>query len=365
MLAGVCLVQCGPAAADYRHLRRVPIVDMAGFEKPVAAGTIVVPADWQGEGGVVWRTDPCVRTYFATQLTVRSPDGTRSLNIHDIPGWHYSSNPQPSLPGAPACTATPYRGLGDFFAGYVPTMAGDARILQTRERPEIVEEARVQGLIPPQPPQMPGLTMQNWAEAGEALIAFTANGVDYRADLVCLLFMSSAVIDMAGSQMAGAPDVAGVHHEELYGVPVCVSQAAPDGQLDFDLTEMFRKSYRPSPEWLQRISQFGSNIAKINQKGIADRFQITTQNAGEMNQIISDIGQNQSDSFDRTSRAASESILGLQTFNDPTTGQQVQLDNTYSHNWALNDGTFIQSNDPNFNPNVDLGVTATELTPAE
>ncbi|MGB5493945.1 MAG: hypothetical protein WBM97_05655 [Sedimenticolaceae bacterium] len=47
------------------------------------------------------------------------------------------------------------------------------------------------------------------------------------------------------------------------------------------------------------------------------------------------------ESSDYLARERSEAIRGVETYNDPYYGRNVELDNTYNNAWQLNDGTYI------------------------
>ncbi|MGB5254107.1 MAG: hypothetical protein WBN68_15465 [Sedimenticolaceae bacterium] len=47
------------------------------------------------------------------------------------------------------------------------------------------------------------------------------------------------------------------------------------------------------------------------------------------------------ESSDYLARERSEAIRGVETYNDPYYGGDVELDNTYNNAWQLNDGTYI------------------------
>ena len=55
----------------------------------------------------------------------------------------------------------------------------------------------------------------------------------------------------------------------------------------------------------------------------------------------------------------SETIRGTETYNDDNAaGGQVELSNLYDNAWRLNDGTYVLSDDANFEPYRDLGSKA-------
>jgi len=69
------------------------------------------------------------------------------------------------------------------------------------------------------------------------------------------------------------------------------------------------------------------------------------------------------ESSDRLSRERSEAIRGVETYNDPYYGGSVQLDSSYNHAWQLNDGTYVLTDDPSFNPYRVFGQDGQQLRP--
>jgi hypothetical protein len=56
-------------------------------------------------------------------------------------------------------------------------------------------------------------------------------------------------------------------------------------------------------------------------------------------------------------------MRGLQTYRNPTTGEDVKLDNSYAHAWASGNGEYVLSSAPGFNPGQVLQGSWTELQP--
>jgi hypothetical protein len=87
--------------------------------------------------------------------------------------------------------------------------------------------------------------------------------------------------------------------------------------------------------------------------------------AADTQREIADINQrgweSRNDSSDAIQRQTVDGINNVDRYTDPVTGNEVQLDNRYDNAWRANDGTYIQSNDPNLNPQVDLGVEAEQM----
>lgn len=56
--------------------------------------------------------------------------------------------------------------------------------------------------------------------------------------------------------------------------------------------------------------------------------------------------------YDKGSEQFSDNTLGIDRYFDPYVGREVQLPSGYNHAWSNNNGEYIVSDNPNFNPNV-------------
>ncbi len=67
-------------------------------------------------------------------------------------------------------------------------------------------------------------------------------------------------------------------------------------------------------------------------------------------------------------QSSAEYLFGLrapavQTFKNPSTGENVKLSNEYAHAWANGSGEYVMSDTPGFNPAQVLRGNWTELQP--
>jgi hypothetical protein len=58
---------------------------------------------------------------------------------------------------------------------------------------------------------------------------------------------------------------------------------------------------------------------------------------------------------------AEQSLRGVQTFRDPSTGSTLELSDQYGHAWLNGADQYVMSDDPNFNPNAQLSGNWNEL----
>lgn len=84
----------------------------------------------------------------------------------------------------------------------------------------------------------------------------------------------------------------------------------------------------------------------------------TGQEIADINQRGWQSGQATDDGIQR---AMIDGINNVDRYQDPVSGNEVQLDNRYDHAWRAGDGTYVQSNDPNLNQQGALGADAEEM----
>ena len=343
----------GPLPKGAVRVKRVKIMDEHGFEKPMVATTLMIPADWSYEGGIVWggQGAPCGVNYNVT-FEAKSPDGKSGVAIIPQETWYWSSmgaNQQ-------NCAYIKITSVQEYLQNIIVRARPGARILDFRRRPDIEKEyAQIN-----QQSDMYGLHSRSWIESGEALIGYQEDGVDMRETIVSAVMLFQYVSD----SMNGVPGFQNINGASLPGF----AMRAPNGQLDFTLAEAIRKSPVNNPAWDAKIAQFNANIARINAKGARDRAQtaadtsrMIAKTGDEIREMQMDSWKRQQDSSDYIQRESSEALRGVETYNDPYYGGTVELDNTYNDAWQLDDGSYVLSNDALFDPNVDLGVNAQKL----
>lgn len=316
------------------HAQRAQIIDSQGFGKPIVAATVLIPQGWRTRGGVQWNAQALCGTGYKVDWQASSPDG--STTAHYFPAEHWQWNNMGStLPTG--CPTWKISNVRDYLQNLIQRSRPGARILDFRLRNDINKEyAKLNQTTP-----MPGGEVRTWVESGEALVAFTQNGADMRESVAVV-----AVFSLNRMSSPGMPTTEFFSGATLSGY----AMRAPNGRLDFKLAEMIRKSLKTNPEWLSRITKHNAKISSIKTKGALDRAKITAQYGEDIRRMQADSRRLQNESFDRNSRETSEMIRGVETYNDPYHGDTVQLDNTYEHAYQLNDGSYVLTDNPDFNP---------------
>ena len=333
------------------RLQRVQVMDRQGFDKPMVATTVLVPVGWQTQGGVVWGHQPqCSSSGYTMDFQAYSRDGL--FGVHVFPGEQWQWSNQAGTPSTAGCPTLQITSIRQYLEAMTARARPGAQILDFRARPDIAQPLKQLEQYTP----MPLGDMRTWVEAAEVLIGYQHEGRAMRETVAAAAVFS--LMRMQG--MAGMPS-----SEFLTGVTLPgFAMRAPDGELDFRLAELIRRSGQPNPQWQARIAQHNAKIASINLKGAQQRSQIIAQTGEEIRQMQADSWRKQSQSFDYLSRESSEAIRGVETYDDPYHGGTVQLDNSYRHAWQLNDGTYVLTDDTSFDPYAVLGQDGQQLRPS-
>ncbi len=339
--------------ANALRVQRLDIMDRRGFEKPLVAYTMFVPTGWRGTGEVEY-APPADNCGPGQRLNwqATAPDGVGTISIIPEEKWSFSSFPTPP----DNCLHSRVDNTRGYLEWWVQRNRPGARVLDYRPRPELAQSLRQL--------EQDANGLKSWADAGELLVAYAVNGTEVRESI------ASAVFFMRTRFPGMNP---GQDMEMLQGMTSPgFAMRMPEGKLDFNAAEALRQSIRSAPEWQQRMNQVmaergrinlehGRRMSEINLQGARDRSAIIANTAKEINEIQMGTWQSRSESMDRQQRETIEGIRGVETYNDPHYGGTVQLSNQYNHAWQLRDGSYVLTNDPNFNPSRTLNVEGRQL----
>jgi hypothetical protein len=337
-----------PANRNIIRFQPAAIIDFHGLEQPMAAATLFIPHGWQTKGGVVWGQEYMCTNGYATLWSAEAPDGKSGLAL--LPHTKWENHNHGLGPSSIGCSLAPYTSTRAYLEALAARLKPGARILAYRDRPDFMGEA------PPALPQDPygNMQMRRWVEAGEVLFAYAERGVDMRGTLAVHVIFTTVIANYG----AGMPTMRSL---DAQTGPV-LATFAPNGQLDFRLFEAIRRTMTPNPPYVQRITQHNLEIARGARREIAKRQQMWQETNDYINKLTRETWAHQQESADKRARWFGEMIKGVNTYNDPNApGGRSEHSTRYDHVWRLKDGSYILTDDPNYNPTVDLRVDADKL----
>ncbi len=285
-----------PPPLDTRRLQAAQIIDHNGFNQPVVAADLQIPAGWSAVGGITWNDGtPCVSNQLQMNWTVLGPDSLTAVG--KLPGfsWQVAGTAQQFNP----CPAAPMRSAREFLEATVQKLRPGA---QVRSYQDVTAEALRSLKSPPGP--------QVRLDAGRLLITYVDNGVAMEEMLTAAVSFTNT----QGSIMGGTG--------------VIDTHRAPAGRLDPELPQRIGATMRLNPQWQQAmaarmqasVSRYHAGIsssindwhnremAMINARGAADRHAIRMRANQEVAGIYSAIAANTSATNDRMHQRTLEGV---------------------------------------------------------
>lgn len=350
---GLALALLGPVSAALAQdgsalrVREVQIIDQNGFERPIPAARMLVPSDWQAEGGVTWNPANSCGQSGIYEWAAWSPDGLYGVELMPNTAWQMNNLPA-QFQGMDPCPRRNATSVRQYLEQLARERRPGARVLDYRDRPDLAEAAGV----PEQRTPMAMGELRQWAEAGEVLLGYTYNGTPYREVIQATAGFTHTL--MPDAMTGGTMETLAV-----FTMPAFAFRA-PDGRLDFTMVESLRNSIRSDPEYDRRMAAHYQKMGRIRAKGTADRAAATQRHGEEMLDIIHEGYESRQRIIDEGHDRFSRTIREVEVYNDPLEGQ-VELPSHYDRAWRLDGGDYLLSNDQNLEPWRDLGVNGTEM----
>ncbi len=349
----------GPSREGALRVERVEFVDRQGFEKPLVAATILIPAGWRSQAGVEWNIRQTCGAAQGLRLAASAPDDSERIELLPGEAWAASNQGRPVGDCAPAR----FRDAREYLAAWAQRHRPGAAWLEYQPRLD-KSQAPVQS-------QSAGSGIRQWSDAGQALIAYSRGGVETHETLV-------AVVWFTESQFAGLQPGQALHmlHGQSRGV---LAWRAAKGRLDMRQFNAVWDSYRLNPEWRSRITAGNNQMASDNAQTQARVSQIHAETArqtlaevakrganrartqAELADIQAGIHRDRDASTDRMQNERVKAIREVQTYVEPRSGKVIELPSHYAHAWRLKDGSYLLTDNPNFKPLRDLGLDGDAL----
>ncbi len=344
------------------RVQRAEIIDRRGFEKPLVAATMMVPAGWRQQGTVEWKVSQQKRcgSPHGLRLAAAAPDGSAAIEL--VPGDAWASNNF----GAPVndCLSAQVRDARQYLEAWVQQHRPGARWLDYRARPD-----KLQGVAGRQENFNGGGTSLRY-DSGQALIAYNTNGREMRETLVANI----AVIETQFQGLQGRKMQ--TMQGQSFGV---LAWRASAGTLDFRQFDAVWATLRPGDEWQARMSKSQAEMAaddertrrelnringemqRENAMHAAQRHAIRMGTIRDVAAIRNSTYQSTQATNDRMHTDSSRTLREVNGYREPRGGSVVELSSHYQHAWQLRDGSYVLTDSPNFDPSRDLGIAGEQL----
>jgi len=346
------------AQGNYFRMKLAKLVDPSGFERPMTSATLLIPADWQIQGGTQWvLKDSC--NSIQTSFRATGPDG-RVVELLPSQNWRWSDDAssvnfmrqdymQKQQMGTRTCEVMPPMGAADYLKRSIPRIRPNAQVVSIEPMRKLIDQMQAQARQTEQMAQRYGLRQQVRPDAARARLRYSANGQSVEEWV-------AAVVNVTGTLSPTFNVAAGRQGQAFsYSCTASVTAArAPAGQLDAS-EKMFLlmfSTYRVDQAWQNRVNGHAQAMQQIELKGVRDRSAIVAKNAEDIRNIQKQGWENQQRSQDHISNQFSEYQRGVETYRNPATGETVELSNQYGHAWVNNRGEYLLSDQASFDPSV-------------
>lgn len=331
-------------------LKRVSIMDTQGFERPLPAATTVLPANWTERGGVVWRMHGSCLPGPAMDWSATSPDGKATIRVLPVSAWKAGNMMGMTIERD--CLRTPFNTADEYARAFVSGFRGGQMVNVERD-PELSR-------ILSQDPfsfELPGDPyMRSWTDAAAIHFTYDEQGTEYTGGL--MLFTQHSYVAMGG--------MFGMRQEMVSGgAAVQILFSAPTANIsDYEDTFLtFMQNYQPGAEWTDRMNRMQAQMSQERIETSRRISQIISDTSADISAMNMSSWRARNESQDRGSRQFSEAIRGVQSYNAEIPGGQIELPSGYDRAFQLNDGTFVVTNDPFYDPYRTTGIDGRELGP--
>ena len=358
--------------ANYYRMKKVAIIDEHGFERPMQAMSLLIPADWQFQGSVQYNPNTACHADMV-RLTFRatSPDGRFAIEMFPDHHWQWSgdpqmvrmlqaSNQQMAQYGRKSCDLMAPMDAAEYLRRFVvPGVRRDARVVGVEPMTEMAQQLQQQARKDENIAALQGIRAQVRTDVSRVRLAYNSGGQAVEEWLTAETVaagMAGPSFNMRTGRMGQA-----VYYD--CGGYLVTGLRAPQGQLQpmekFFL--MVLSTIRLDPTWESRVAGVMAQMNADDSRAAMQRSAIATQYGRDTSRIINQGYQSRGKMEDSAFHQWDQAIRGVQTFRNPNTGETVELSNEYGHAWAGAGNQYILSEAEGFNPNVTVGGNWTRM----
>jgi len=333
------------------RLKRISCVDQCASEGTrgigIEAFRMLIPADWQFEGGVQWVMNnpgmPAVGAFRAY-----NPQGVEAFEAFPNLPFFWTNNPMVTMQFPPGSV---------YFGNEVRPPTSALQVLQEAVIPR--HRGQMPGLQVVVQEQLPQLAQQMRAndpalgmgitgsDGGRVRVRYRLGDREVEEDVFGVVEVSQQVM----------PTMMGMAENVFWMADYLFSFRAQAGQLD-SLSDVFMaivRSYRLNPQWYARYLQVSQTMIQnqIQQiHHIGQLSQIISQTSDTISDMMMDSYNQRQQTLDWLSDQFSQTIRGVDEYYDASLEQSVELPGGYDHAWSNGLDEYILTNDANFDPNL-------------
>jgi hypothetical protein len=319
------------------HFRRYSIMDDLGVIGGEAF-SLLIPVDWQVEGGLVWRMHPSVPAY--TALRVSNSNATQVLEALPAIPFVWTDGGIPFFPagsiymgnevGEPITDPLTY--VRQVILPRFRQSVKNPQFVGTEELPKIVE------ILSEGAPE-PGVEKK--FRAARIRIEYPENGRTMQEDIYCVL----AAVRVGGIQTT------------FWGADRNYSFKAEKGRLESSnkIFQAMADSFRPNLQWFNRYLQLLQRLAQAPPdatRRVTDLGRFIAGTTDEITDARRQVYDRQQAAQEKINTGFDQYVRGTEPYQSPFENRPVHLPAGYTQVWANSLGEYLLSEDPGFNPNA-------------
>ncbi len=319
---------------------------------------LLIPKGWHAEGSITWSANPALPAQ--SRFRFYNPNGLEEFNLFPTRSYFWTNN-QLSLKTNPPGTlwfGTPVAAPIDLHTAFTRLIipgfrkkASGLTILHEQEVPELAKLAMGE----------PVAGVRVSARGGKIRIVYQEDSRYKEEELYAAL--SQVVTDMPGSAFSGP------YFTNYWFIDYVFSFKAEKGGLD-SRAKIFQTmvySFKVDPRWFARVINVKELLIKRYTQGIKTMGKIgsiVAQSGSQMREEQQRDWERHQQVKDRIVQNFSDNIRGVERYNDPHSGNEVELPAGYGNAWSNNLGEYIVTDSPSYNPNIGSNLHWEQMTPA-
>jgi hypothetical protein len=194
------------------------------------------------------------------------------------------------------------------------------------------------------------------ATGAKMRISYTKNGLEMEEEIYAVVEnMTFPVQSMTGT-----------FYNTYWFVDYIFSFKGEKGKLEAQTKnyQTITSSFKINPKWYAKYSNVieymaQQQITKI--KSIGEFSRMLSQMSDRMRTDQQSQFESRSNVYDKVSEKFSDNTLGIDRYYDPYEERQVELPSGFNHAWCNNNGEYVVTDNPNYNPNVGSNLNWKEL----
>jgi hypothetical protein len=324
-------------------LKTISFVDQQGMG--TEAFNMLIPTDWQYEGGIQWLPDnpgmPAV-----SQFRVWNPKGTEQFQVFPNQAffWTDSTGTLQLFPIGSKYFGNEVRQLMNPLDALkqvvIPKFRANVQSLKIVKQEEIANVVLPSGVSSQSP-------LQTSTKAGKIRIEYTESGKVYEDEIYCTIEATYYPLQ----------SMFGSYTNIMWGVNYIGSFRAEKGKLDANarIFQTISNSVTLNIKWFNTYVQVVEYLIKMQIQQIQSIGQlgsIIAQTGSEIRQENLDLYYQREAMNDRVSTHFSEYVRGVDSYYNPLEEKNVEMPIGYDNVWVNGNGEYVLTDNPNYNPNI-------------